>query len=198
MMPTIQQAVPWLAVIGLCLAGCSAPPPSLDELNASYDRALARTAPLAANFAPGSPEEGAALARVQGYFDGMSAGSVQARTLQVYAPGAYLNDTLVGIDGSENIRAYFARTVDRARVLRVKFLDRARSGGDYYVRWIMTVEAGGLNGGKPVMSYGVTQFRFDNQGRVLIHKDFWDSGTGLYEHLPVLGRIVQSVRAASH
>jgi hypothetical protein len=31
---------------------------------------------------------------------------------------------------------------------------------------------------------------------VLLHKDFWDSGTGLYEQLPVLGAIVGRVRAA--
>ena len=60
----------------------------------------------------------------------------------------------------------------------------------------MTVAVDGLNGGKPVITYGVTQFRFDADGRVLLHKDFWDSGTGLYEQLPVLGTIVGRVRAA--
>jgi hypothetical protein len=60
----------------------------------------------------------------------------------------------------------------------------------------MTVAADGLNGGKEVVTYGVTQFRFDADGRVLIHKDFWDSGTGLYEQLPVIGGAVRRVRSA--
>ena len=37
---------------------------------------------------------------------------------------------------------------------------------------------------------------FDADGRVLIHKDFWDSGTGLHEQLPVIGGAVRRVRAA--
>jgi hypothetical protein len=45
-----------------------------------------------------------------------------------------------------------------------------------------------------VVTYGVTQFRFDAAGRVLIHKDFWDSGTGLHEQLPGVGGIVRRVR----
>jgi hypothetical protein len=69
-------------------------------------------------------------------------------------------------------------------------------GIDWYVRWRMTVAVDGLNGGAPVVTYGVTQFRFDADGRVLLHKDFWDAGTGLYEHLPVLGGIVARVRGA--
>jgi len=40
-----------------------------------------------------------------------------------------------------------------------------------------------------------TLYRFDAQGRVLIHKDFWDSGSGFYEQLPGLGRVVGRVRA---
>jgi hypothetical protein len=46
------------------------------------------------------------------------------------------------------------------------------------------------------VTYGVTQFRFDSQGRVLIHKDFWDAGSGLYEQLPALGRVIGRIRGA--
>ena len=119
------------------------------------------------------------------------------QTALVYAPEAYLNDTLVGIDGAARIEAYFSRTMQDTRVLNVRFLDRASSGIDCFVRWEMRVEHDALAGGEPVLSYGVTQFRFDKEGRVLLHKDFWDSGTGLYEQLPVLGRVLGRIRAAA-
>ena len=126
----------------------------------------------------------------------MTPASVREQTSQVYAPESYLNDTLVGIEGSANIEAYFAHTAGQVRTLTVQFLERAPVGTDWYVRWQMTVAADGLNGGEPVVTYGVTQFRFDPQGRILIHKDFWDAGTGLYEQLPVLGGVIQRVRGA--
>jgi hypothetical protein len=187
-----------VAGLALLLAACAAPAPPVAELNASYEQALARTAPLAADFEPGSPAEQVAFDRLQDYFTRLDPAAVRAKTAAVYAPEAYLNDTLATVQGADAIEAYFAGTTTRARLLDVRFLDRARTGTDYYVRWQMTVEADGLNGGKPVVTYGVTQFRFDAEGRVLIHKDFWDAGTGLYEQLPGLGGLVRRVRGSAH
>ena len=187
----------WLLLAGLgLLSGCGTPPTPLPALNASYERALARTAPLAVTLVPGSDLERRAFDNVQRYFAGMTTATVREQTATVYAPGSYLNDTLVGIDGPGSIEAYFAHTIERSRLLKVEFLERAPVGTDWYARWRMTVAADGLNGGQPVVTYGVTQFRFDAQGRVLIHKDFWDAGSGLYEQLPGLGRVVGWVRAA--
>ncbi|MEO8225208.1 MAG: nuclear transport factor 2 family protein [Gammaproteobacteria bacterium] len=166
----------------------------MPELNASYERALARTAPLAVTLEPGSGPEALAFGNVQRYFAGMSADSVRAQTATVYAPEAYLNDTLVGIDGAGRIEAYFLKTIQRARLLKVEFLERAPVGTDWYVRWRMTVAADGVNGGEEVVTYGVSQLRFDSEGRVLIHKDFWDAGTGLYEQLPGVGALIRRVR----
>ncbi len=181
----------------LALAGCASPP-SLDELNASYDRALERSAPpRAVAFEPGSADEREALDRLAAYFADMTADSVAAQTSLVYAADAYLNDTLAAVEGAEAIEAYFNHAVEQATALRVEFLDTARSGADYYIRWEMRVEASGLNGGKPVVSYGVSHFRFDREGRVLVHKDFWDAATGLHEQLPVIGSLVRQVRAAA-
>lgn len=185
-----------LLLIGV-LGACGRAPVPLQELNASYERALERSAPLAVAHEPGSDVQQAAFDRLQAYFTNMTAASVREQTTQVYAPDAYLNDTLVGIDGVARIEAYFGHTMQDTRVLNVRFIDRAQAGIDYFVRWEMTVEHGSLAGGEPILSYGVTQFRFDKEGRVLLHKDFWDAGTGLYEQLPVLGRVVRRVRAAA-
>lgn len=185
-----------LLLAGL-LGACGRAPVPLPELNASYDRALARTAPLAVAHEPGSEAQQAAFDRLQTYFTNMSAASVAEQTAAVYAPDAYLNDTLVGLDGAARIQAYFSHTMQETRVLNVRFIDRAQNGIDWFVRWEMTVEHGSLADGRPVLTYGVTQFRFDKEGRVLLHKDFWDSGTGLYEQLPLLGRVVGRVRAVA-
>lgn len=185
-----------LVLAGL-LAGCGRAPVPVPDLNASYERALDRTAPLAVSYALDGAGQQAVFDRLQAYFRGMSAASVREQTALVYAPEAYLNDTLVGIDGADRIEAYFSHTMQDTRVLNVRFLDRAWTGIDCFVRWEMRVEHEVLAGGEPVLSYGVTQFRFDREGRVLLHKDFWDSGTGLYEHIPLLGRIVGRIRAAA-
>ncbi len=183
-----------IAMLSLLVSGCGAPPTPLAELNASYERALASSAPLAVTLDSESGQR--AFGNLQRYFAGMTPESVREQTATVYAPTGYLNDTLVGIQGVSTIEAYFRNTAEKANLLKVEFLDRGAVGIDWYARWRMTVAVDGLNGGEPVVTYGVTQLRFDADGRVLLHKDFWDSGTGLYEQVPVLGTIVGRVRAA--
>jgi hypothetical protein len=36
--------------------------------------------------------------------------------------------------------------------------------------------------------------RFDREGRVILHQDFWDSAQGVWDHVPVLGIGLQHVR----
>lgn len=199
--PALALRSAWRAgaalAIGL-LAGCGAPPPSPTDMNAAYVAALARTDPLAADFTAGGDEERSALARAESFFTDMTVDSVSRLAPEVYAPSVYFNDTLVSLEGMEAVRDYFLQSVGRTRRLDVRFLDTARSGRDYYLRWLMTIEADGINDGKPSESYGVSHLRFDSQGRVLLHKDYWDSGGGLYEQLPVVGSILRAVRGRVH
>jgi len=193
--PAVPKALAALTVAGL-LSACSQPDaPSLEDLNASYEAAMAATADRAVIFAPGSETELQVLNRTAEFFAGMTSESVNDQVSGVYAADGYLNDNVVGIFGMEEIGAYFAHAASQSEVLDVKFLDVARSDTDYYIRWEMTVVAPVLAGGEPVVSYGTTQFRFDADGRVLIHKDFWDASTGMYEHIPFIGALTKYVHA---
>jgi len=167
------------------------------ELDASYEAALAETRERAfAGFGADRERLARAVGRVQAYFADVTAESVRASTREVYAPDAYLNDTLAAVRGAGEIEAYFLETTANAEVVRVEFLSTAVDGVDVYVRWRMHIEASALAGGEPITSYGVTQFRFDRENRVLLHKDFWDAAGGFYEHLPVIGRFIRGARHA--
>jgi len=179
----------------LWIAGCSPSADSagqdlLQALNASYEQAMRETQASAYRFVADEPAEQAAIARLQQFFTDMTPASARAQVAEVYAPNAYLNDTVVGIFGADVIADYFAHAAGQAEVFNVVFVDVARGDVDYYIRWQMTVRAAALSNGEPIISYGTTQFRFDEQGRVLIHKDFWDAATGVYEHLPYVGGVM--------
>ena len=184
--------------LALLLAGCGGPPAeTAEQMNASYERALERTAAVAVEL-PGG-EEGArqALARAEDLFTDMTGQAIRVKAAAVYAPDAYLNDNLAVVSGAPAIGEYFSDTASRVSALRVEFLGVTHAGPDYFARWRMTVESPRLNGGAPMVSYGMTHFRFDAQGRILVHKDFWDAGTGLYEYVPVLRAVLRMVRATA-
>ena len=187
-----------VALSALLMSACGSPSvPTADQMNASYEEALARTAPVAVDFSGDAAADRRVLAGVEGFFGDMDPATVRDRAAAVYAPGAYLNDNITVVEGAGGIGEYFAHTLRRVQGLQVTFLDVAYSGPDCFVRWRMSVEARDLNDGKPIVSYGMTHFRFDARGRVLIHKDFWDAGTGLYEYLPGLRSVLPRVRAAA-
>jgi len=188
------QAAAALLVALFTLSGCSDVPQALNGLNSSYDAAIQAT-DGAVVFEPGSATEVRTLERLEQFFTRMTPESVREQVAGVYAAHAYLNDNIVGITGRDRISEYFAHAAGQSEVLNVEFLDVSRSEHDYFIRWKMTVQAKVLSGGEPVVTYGVSQFRFDGQGLVLLHRDFWDAATGMYEHLPYIGRIVRYVQS---
>lgn len=180
----------------LVLPACSGRPAlSPEAMDVSYERALAATAGRAIALAPDAvPRQ---LERLRGFFTSMEATGIRASVAELYAPDAYLNDNLVALNGAGAIADYLARSLEEVTSLRVNLLGIAQDGAEYYVRWQMTIESPRIRAGVPLKSYGMTHFRFDEAGRVLLHKDFWDVGTGLYEHLPVLGAVLRQIRAAA-
>jgi hypothetical protein len=145
--------------------------------------------------AEGSAEEKAALERFKAFLQGIGNVSfVRENTRKVYAADAYLDDTLLRHDGAAAIEEYFVKTSQTMTSYHVTIDDVARSGSDYYVRWSMVFAAPALSGGKPVHSVGVSQIRFNAEGKVAFHQDFWDSGKNFYAHLPMVGGAVGIVR----
>jgi hypothetical protein len=164
------------------------------EMSRTYIQALESTEGVAVHL--DEPVRKEALARIYALFSNMSVEKVRALTGSVYAPGAYLNDSLKVVVGAGEIESYLATSVAGAREVHFDFSDVAVSieSPDYYLRWQMTLEKRALNRGIPIRIPGVTHFRFDARGRVLVQRDFWNTGSGFYERLPVLGWVIRWVR----
>ena len=51
-----------------------------------------------------------------------------------------------------------------------------------------------LGQSKSAASIGVTLFTFDASGRIELQQDFWDSTQGFYQHLPLIGGALRTIR----
>ena len=83
----------------------------------------------------------------------------------------------------------------RSESVTVQFEDVAESGGNYYFRWVMDARLKQLREGQTIRTIGVTMVRFDAQGRVVLHQDFWDTTAGVFEHVPVVGTAIRGIKA---
>jgi hypothetical protein len=36
---------------------------------------------------------------------------------------------------------------------------------------------------------------FDESGKVILHQDYWDSASGFFEHIPIVGGVIKAVKA---
>ncbi|MFM8878496.1 MAG: nuclear transport factor 2 family protein [Verrucomicrobiota bacterium] len=189
----------WVCLSVLCAAflflglGCSAVPRVADSTAAL--RAVRAEMERRPTVSPGSAAEREGLERLKVFLSRIDADSVRQRTLSVYAPDAYLNDTLVTRRGATNIQAYFMETVEAAESITAQIEDVSRSAdGYYYVRWTMDVRMKKVASGETIRTLGITLIRLDDQGRVLIHQDYWDSAAGLWDHVPGIGRSIRWIK----
>jgi len=144
----------------------------------------------------GSAAEKEAVARFEGFLAHLDEKTARDQTEKVYAQDAFFNDTLKTLHGSPAIRDYYIKTAQGLESMSVTFDDVAVSGDNYYFRWTMDTRMKHLARGKNVRTIGVTLVRFDPQGRVLIHQDFWDSAQGVWDHVPVIGRVIRWIQSS--
>ncbi len=161
---------------------------------AEFQLALASTASVQGS-ERGSKAEKEAIVRFENFLARLDEKVAREQTEKVYAPQAFLNDTLKTIHGAPAIRDYFIKTAQGLDAMTVRFDDVAISGNNYYFRWTMETRMKHLARGKTIRTIGVTMVRFDPEGRVLIHQDFWDSAQGVWDHVPVLGSVIRWIQS---
>lgn len=195
----LKAIVPWLGWLGFslcigifCITGCSQNT-MMNEQASTYQKAKSTAIPQAGKLTDAEAEE--ALQRFGEFLKNIgSADFIEKEIANVYAENAYLNDTLKTLTDREQIKQHFIKTSKTMTTYSLEIEDAAKAEQGYYVRWTMKFSAPKLAGGKELISIGMSHVIFDSEGKVLLHQDFWDSSTGLFEHIPVLGGGIRIVK----
>jgi len=160
----------------------------------SYWEVLRRLEDIGTPFETGSEEENLAIDRFRALLGDFKASDFVPRIRQVYAEDVYFNDTLKTMVGIEALEAYLEGSAEALEVGTVEFLDLAVSNGNYYFRWEMSLRFKKLRRGVLTRSFGMSHIRFDAEGRVVLHQDFWDSASGFFEHVPMAGGLIRAIK----
>lgn len=131
--------------------------------------------------------------------DGSGAGVSDSTTIDpesMYGEPMYFSDTLLTTRNRGAALDHLRRMRDATGALTVSVFDTQIDGQDAYLVWQMEAVFEPVR--RPVRSnsIGVTHLRFDDDGRIVLHQDFWDSTEGFYRHLPVVGRLINSIRGS--
>ena len=175
------------ATLVVLLSGCASGP---TDFTRDYHRALADRPGVAVVDRQTAKQ---VVARFAALYGNLSEENVAANVRNAYAPEAWFNDTIATEVGIDAIEKYLLKTARGAEKVEAKINDVAVSGADVYARWTMEIRTKNLAGGQPVITEGLSQLRFDDQGRIVLHQDFWNPSSGIYQHLPLLGPAIRFV-----
>ncbi|MEM0912916.1 MAG: nuclear transport factor 2 family protein [Pseudomonadota bacterium] len=98
--------------------------------------------------------------------------------------------------GIDAVKEYFSRLLCNAKNCKftIHSIDEIL-GKSAVIKWTMTYSTKRLNGGEPVEVDGITWLDFSD-GKIVLHRDYFDLGQMVYENVPVLGFFVKKVKGA--
>ncbi len=142
-----------------------------------------------------SRAEDAALAGFAAFFSSFAPGRVDTMLADTYARDVYFNDTLKAVRGIDALRHYLGESAQAVEDCRVTIHETTRTAHDeHLVRWTMMIRFKRFKRGVETSSIGVSHLRFDAEGRVVYHQDYWNAADGLYQHVPVLGAAIRAIQ----
>ena len=130
-----------------------------------------------------------ALQRVVQFFETLSLEST-ALLEQIYAADAFFKDPFNEVTGVPAIRAIFAHMFEQVDAPRFVVLLHMGQGDDAFMTWEFHFSMKRFSRARQCIR-GATQLKFDANGLVSYHRDYWDAAEELYEKLPLLGGLMR-------
>lgn len=109
----------------------------------------------------------------------------------VYAEDATFIDPVHTLEGLPSIRRYFEAMAKGLDTCHFDFSDVDVNGERAFLTWKMVFQHRRL-GNKVIEVDGLSTLRFDE--KVKFHRDYYDLGEMLYEHVPVLGFCLKQIK----
>lgn len=113
----------------------------------------------------------------------------------VYGQTVQFVDPVTTHNGIVALKAYFSRLLESAAQCRFDIsnvipCEHNDNNIHFVVTWTMKLT---LKSGKFIALDGISELRIDDD-LIIYHRDYYDIGAMVYEHLPVLGRLIKFIK----
>jgi steroid Delta-isomerase len=135
------------------------------------------------------------LERVELFFTRISSSSLP-EIRQLYSANAYFKDPFNEVTGIANIEKIFAHMFIQVKAPKFEIVSSIGNGTNqtpnteaflvWLFYWKDEVEA------KPIR--GSSHLKFNQDGQIVYHRDYWDAAEELYETIPLLGSLMRWIK----
>ena len=130
------------------------------------------------------------VARVMAFFETLTPQSL-AGLADVYAVNARFKDPFNDVQGLDAIQGVFEHMFVALQQPRFVITRQVSQGDDCFITWDFYFYLASYRPSVEQKITGATHLVFDSDGRVRIHRDYWDAAEELYEKLPLMGSLMR-------
>lgn len=114
-----------------------------------------------------------------------------------YAPDAHFKDPFNDVRGVPAITQIFAHMFATLEQPRFTVTQHLVQGDQAFLAWEFRFRMRRWGPRVEQCIHGATLVRFDAQGRVTLHRDYWDTAEELYEKIPLVGALMRWLRQSA-
>lgn len=116
------------------------------------------------------------------------------RFSEFYSENAYFKDPFNEVRGIEAITRIFSHMFKQVDEPRFMVIEQVVDAKGAMLIWEFSFRVRLWGKGQTQIMRGVSHLRFDPEGRVNYHRDYWDTGEELYMKLPAIGTLMRGLR----
>lgn len=126
----------------------------------------------------------------------------------IYHPNITFIDPLHQINGLAELKAYFLESYSAVKSINFNIHRVMESQNEASVFWQMAFESKSLNKNNMIYVDGLSYLQFqypvstqvpllafeNDNNQILHHRDYFDAGQMLYEHVPIMGKVIAYIK----
>jgi hypothetical protein len=111
----------------------------------------------------------------------------------LYSTNVTFKDPIHSIQGLDQLAHYFGNFCDPAMHCKFVFINQLINDQQAFFQWRMHYRHPRLRSGKTLILDGGTLIKFNSH--IFYHEDFYDMGSMLYQHIPVIRWAIKKINA---
>lgn len=116
------------------------------------------------------------------------------RLAEIYTPDARFKDPFNEVQGTAAITAIFAHMFESLDDPRFVIRDTLVQGDQCFLSWDFVFRMKRFDPAQQCIRGG-SHLRLAPDGRIAVHRDYWDAAEELYEKLPLVGSLMRWLKA---
>lgn len=113
---------------------------------------------------------------------------------EFYAADAWFKDPFNEVRGVDAIQRIFAHMFGQVDEPRFVVSEQVADANGAVLVWTLHYRSRGASNVEELVIRGVSHLKFDADGKVAFHRDYWDTGEELYMKIPLLGALMRFLR----